>query len=107
MLLKRASEREWIPTGNPGVDRSLFRNNDKGGRSSVVRLKQGSRVPRHAHHGTEEVLVLEGIVTLDGLEMTPGDYLYTTSGEEHDVVAVTDAIIFVSSEKAVTVVEKP
>ena len=106
MLLKRASEREWIPTGNPGVDRSLFRNNDKGGRSSVVRLKQGSRVPRHAHHGTEEVLVLEGIVTLDGLEMSPGDYLYTTPGEEHDVVAVTDAIIFVSSEKPVTVVEK-
>ena len=105
MLLKRAVDREWISTGNPGVDRALFRNNDQGGRSSVVRLARGSRVPRHAHHGTEEVLVLEGTVTLDGVEMGPGDYLYTTPGEEHDVVAVTNAIIFVSSEKAVTVVE--
>ena len=105
MLLKKASEREWIPTDHAGVERSLFRYNDTGGRSSVVRLKKGSRVPRHAHHGTEEVVVLQGVVTLDGLEMREGDYLYTEPGEEHDVVAVTDAVIFVSSQKKTPLVE--
>lgn len=105
MLLKKATEREWIPTGHPGVERSLFRNNETGGRSSVVRLKQGSRVPRHAHHGTEEVVVLQGRVSLDGLEMGEGDYLFTGRGEEHDVVAITDAVIFVSSQKATPLVE--
>ena len=104
MLLNRAKEREWKPTDYPGIERSLFRNNDAGGRSSVVRLKKGSRFPQHAHHGTEEVVVLSGRVTLGTAELDEGDYLFTTPGEEHDVVAVTDAVIFVSSQKATPVV---
>jgi quercetin dioxygenase-like cupin family protein len=105
MLVKRSREREWAPTGYPGIERSLFRNNETGGRSSVVRLKQGSRFPQHSHHGTEEVVVLSGKVTLGGVALEEGDYLFTIPGEEHDVVAVTDAIIFVSSQKATPVVE--
>ena len=106
MLLKKTADREWIATDYPGIERSLFRNNESGGRSSVVRLERGSRFPRHAHHGTEEVLVLQGTVSLGGVEMSEGDYLFTAPGEEHDVVAVTDAVIFVSSQKATPVVEK-
>ena len=64
MLVKRSSEREWTPSGFPGIERSLFRNNDAGGRSSVVRLAAGSRFPRHSHQGTEEVLVLAGSVRI-------------------------------------------
>ena len=105
MLLKKAGDRDWKDTDHAGVQRSLFRNNDSGGRSSVVRLKQGSRVPRHAHLGSEEVVVLSGVVMIGGVEMMPGDYLFTESGEEHDVVAVSDAIIFVSSQKATPVIE--
>jgi quercetin dioxygenase-like cupin family protein len=105
MLLKKSAERQWAATDYPGIERSLFRNNEAGGRSSVVRLKQGSRFPRHAHEGTEEVLVLSGRVTLGGVGLEGGDYLFTAAGEEHDVVAVTDAVIFVSSQKATPVVE--
>jgi len=105
MLLKKAAEREWTPTDHAGIERSLFRNNAEGGRSSVVRLKQGSRFPKHAHHGTEEVLVLSGTVTLGGTRMDTGDYMFTTPGEEHDVVAIKDAVIFVSSQKATPLVE--
>lgn len=105
MLVKKSREREWAPTDYPGIERSLFRNNESGGRSSVVRLKQGSRFPQHAHHGTEEVVVLEGNVTLGGVALEQGDYLFTIPGEEHDVVAVTDAVIFVSSQKATPIVE--
>jgi quercetin dioxygenase-like cupin family protein len=104
MLLNKATEREWKPTDYPGIERSLFRNNDTGGRSSVVRLTAGSRFPQHAHHGTEEVVVLSGRVTIGAAQMGEGDYLFTTPGEEHDVVAVTDAVIFVSSQKATPVV---
>ena len=105
MLVNKSAGREWTPTDYAGIERSLFRNNETGGRSSVVRLAQGSRFPRHAHHGTEEVVVLAGIVVIGGVELHPGDYLFTMPGEEHDVVAVTDASIFVSSQKSTPIVE--
>lgn len=105
MLVNKSAQRVWNATDYPGIERSLFRNNDTGGRSSVVRLVAGSRFPRHAHHGTEEVVVLAGIVAIDGVELGSGDYLFTSLGEEHDVVAISDSVIFVSSQKSTPVVE--
>lgn len=105
MLLNKASERTWAATGYAGIERSLFRNNEGGGRSSVLRLAAGSRFPRHAHQGTEEVLVLAGRVSLGSVDLGVGDYLFTEPGEEHDVVAITDAVLFVSSQKATPLVE--
>jgi len=105
MLVNKVVSRQWKSTGTSGVERSLFRNNELGGRSSVVRLRKQARVPRHAHHGDEEVVVLSGTVLIGGVELSEGDYLFTQPGEEHDVVALTDAIIFVSSQRSVTVVE--
>lgn len=105
MLVNRAATREWKATDYPGIERSLFRHNDTGGRSSVVRLARGSRFPRHAHHGTEEVVVLAGRVRIGGAALDAGDYLFSEPGEEHDVVALTDATIFVSSQRATPVVE--
>lgn len=106
MLLKKAVDREWMPTDHAGIERSLFRSNEMGGRSSVVRLVAGARFPRHEHHGTEEVVVLSGEVTIGDARMEAGDYLFTAPGEEHDVVALTDAIVFVSSQKATPIVER-
>lgn len=105
MLVNKAASRQWKATHYPGIERSLFRNNDGGGRSSLVRLASGSRFPRHAHEGTEEVVVLAGTVHIGGVELSAGDYLFTSPGEEHDVVALTDASIFVSSQKSTPVVE--
>jgi quercetin dioxygenase-like cupin family protein len=45
------------------------------------------------------------VVQIGGVELAPGDYLFTEAGEEHDVVALTDAQIFVSSQKATPVLE--
>ncbi len=100
MLVNQAVDREWVTTPYSGIERSLFRVNDEGGRSSVVRLTSGARFPRHSHLGSEEVLVLSGKVLIGGVELSQGDYLFTQAGEEHDVVALSDAVIFVSSQKA-------
>ena len=70
MLVNKAAQREWVPTDYPGIERSLFRNNDSGGRSSVVRLARGARFPTHAHHGTEEVVVLSGRVSIGPAAIT-------------------------------------
>lgn len=105
MLVNRAADRTWKATDYPGIERCLFRNNETGGRSSVVRLLAGVRFPRHRHEGSEEVVVLSGTVRIGGVELGAGDYLFTGPGEEHDVVAVSDASIFVSSQKATPLVE--
>jgi quercetin dioxygenase-like cupin family protein len=105
MLVNKASGRAWNATDHPGIERCLFRNNDGGGRSSVVHLAAGSRFPRHAHHGTEVVVVLSGTVVNGGVELSQGDYLFTSAGEEHDVLAIADAQVFVSSQKATPLVE--
>lgn len=105
MLVNKAANRKWKATDYAGIERSLFRNNEGGGRSSVVQLLQGARFPRHAHHGSEEVVVLAGIVLIGGVELSQGDYLFTEPGEEHDVQALTDAVIFVSSQRSTPVVE--
>jgi quercetin dioxygenase-like cupin family protein len=107
MLVRKASERDWVATDYDGIERSLFRHNDTGGRSSVVRLAAGRRFPRHAHHGTEEVVVLAGQVRIGGVALDTGDYLFTEAGEEHDVEALTDAVIFVSSQKATPIIAAP
>lgn len=105
MLVNKAANREWRATDYPGIERSLFRSNEAGGRSSLVRLSKGSRFPRHAHEGAEEVVVLAGRVRIGGVELDAGDYLFTSAGEEHDVVAVSDASIFVSSQNGTPIVE--
>ncbi|MBP6096164.1 MAG: cupin domain-containing protein [Methyloversatilis sp.] len=90
--------------GHAGIERSLFRSNDAGGRTSLVRLNADARFPRHAHEGGEDVLVLAGRGRVGGVELGEGDYLFTESGEEHDVVALSDALIFVSSQRAIPLV---
>jgi quercetin dioxygenase-like cupin family protein len=48
---------------------------------------------------------MAGSVRIGGAELHAGDYLFTEAGEEHDVVALTDAVIFVSSRRSTPVVE--
>jgi len=100
MLVRRVSERSWQPADQPGIERSVFRTNESGGRTLLVRLKAGARVLRHTHGGTEEIVVLAGKVSIGGVEIDEGDYMFVTAGEEHDVVGITEATIFVSSQKA-------
>jgi len=104
MVLNRNAGREWKQTDYAGIERALFRNNETGGRSSFIRLKEGCRFPRHAHQGTEEVVVIAGRASLGGTVMEAGDYLFTEPGEEHDVVALTDCVLFVSSQRATPIV---
>jgi hypothetical protein len=49
--------------------------------------------------------VLAGRIEIGGAAIEAGDDLFTEPGEEHDVLAVSDAIIFVSSQKATPIVE--
>lgn len=88
-----------------GIERSLFRTNETGGRSSVVRLAQGS--PFRAMLTTEQKRSWSRPEACVSEESTlkQGDYLFTEPGKEHDVVAISDAAIFVSSQKKTPIIE--
>ncbi|MCB1894979.1 MAG: cupin domain-containing protein [Zoogloeaceae bacterium] len=101
----RAADRQWTATPFEAIERNLFRNHANGGRSSLVRLAAGARFPRHRHRGSEEVLVLSGEVLIGEARMQTGDYLFTEAGEEHGVEALSDAVIFVSSQGPTPLVE--
>lgn len=97
MLVNNASDEGG---SRQGTGAAFFETTTRAGAPSAVRLAEGSRFPRHAHHGAEEVVVLSGTVSIGGVLMNEGDYMFTSPGEEHDVLAITDAVIFVSSQKA-------
>jgi quercetin dioxygenase-like cupin family protein len=105
MLVKAPAGRAWAAKPYPGIERALFRK--KRVRQLLVAGAAGGgcALSAHSHHGTEEVVVMAGQVRIGGIELAAGDYLFTEPGEEHDVVAVTAAVIFVSSQRSTPVVE--
>lgn len=103
MMVKRASEQQWTSAGYEGAQRAVLRVTKASGRTSVVQLKAGARGPKHRHRAGEDVLVLSGRVRIGGETLGPGDYLYTEAGEEHDLEALEDSVIFASTDKPVDV----
>ncbi len=106
MYSKLSRQQTYAPTDYPGIERNLLKQNDGGGRTSLVKLAKGSRFPTHEHHGTEEVLVIKGCVIISGVTLRENDFLFTEPGETHDVAALEDSIIYVSSQKPTPIIEK-
>jgi quercetin dioxygenase-like cupin family protein len=101
MFAKRATERDWKAAGYDGAERAILRLSKSDGRTSIVRLKAGAKGPRHRHEAGEDVLVLSGKIEIGGFVLGAGDYLFTDAGEEHDLVAIEDSVIYVASERPV------
>ncbi|MBD3633832.1 MAG: cupin domain-containing protein [Methylophaga sp.] len=104
MLVNRATERDWQTSDQQGIERSVFRVNEKGGRTAIIRMKKGAHFPHHIHEGNAEIMMLNGQILIGGVELHKGDYLYAKSGEEHDIVALTECEIFMSTEQAMTLI---
>jgi|GEM_PF-566655 len=106
MYMKSAAERDWQSAGYAGGQRALLRTSPNGGRTSIVAIEKGTRVKRHRHQAGEDVLVLSGRIFSGGFTLSTGDYFFTDVGEEHDLIALEDSVLYVSSDKPVTILEK-
>jgi len=106
MFVKAASNLEWVSAGYEGAERAVLRLSPAKGRTAVVRIKAGSHGPSHRHEAGEDVLVISGKIQIGGSTLSPGDYIYTEAGEVHDLHALEDSVIYVSSEKPVTILDK-
>jgi quercetin dioxygenase-like cupin family protein len=74
----------WTESGMPGITiKPLYSNSVLGTQTALVRLAPGTHYPKHRHVGTEECLVMEGVLRMDDITLTAGDFVVNKDGEIH------------------------
>lgn len=93
----RPSEYQWIASPQAGVERVMLdRVGDEEARAtSVVRYAAGSIFPRHQHPLGEEIFVLSGTFSEQGMDYPAGSYLRNPPGSSHCPSSREGAVIFV------------
>ena len=97
VLLDRidAIDTAWLPLGLPGSEGISYLTPPKGPRLgqalvTMLRLSPGARYPEHAHHGPEQVLLLQGgfFDETAGKEFGAGALCTMAAGSSHSFRAV-------------------
>jgi len=91
----------WEGTAITGIEtKVLFRDARSGIVTQLVRMAPGSSIPHHRHAEFEDCYVLEGDLTLSGIEMKAGDYCRAEPGSIHTDITTRDGnvIILIASE---------
>lgn len=79
-----ASNRDWQPSGLPGIHVKWLTDGAAHERRAVlVRFDPGAAFPPHRHSMREECIVLEGHLTFGDETMKPGDYQVAEAGTIH------------------------
>ena len=96
----RQSDRIWRAGQAPGVQFALLKLHEtSGGASVLTRFAAGAHGGRHMHPEGEELFVIEGRCTIDGMALSAGDYLFTPPGASQELIAETDTLVFVMLPK--------
>ena len=94
VIVRRASEGRWWPTGLPGVwGKPLYKSRHADRETLLVKCDPGALIPRHAHEGIEELIVLEGTLRVGDALLGPGDYIRSTPGADHGDAVSPDGCI--------------
>lgn len=81
---------KWFDNPDGAGTFRILRMHDDGGATVEVRMQAGTRGKAHLHPKGEELFMLEGEVSIGGVELAPGDYIYTPPGAWHFAAARTD-----------------
>jgi len=103
----RSNQKEWQPLIEKGIHYHgisvvSLRYDEAAQRSKTILLKfeAGATYPYHNHPAGEEIYVLSGEVTLEGVTLSAGDYLYTPPNFKHSVTSKTGCtLLFVIPEE--------
>lgn len=94
VIVRRAAEGRWWPTGLPGVwGKPLYKSRRADRETLLVKCDPGALIPRHAHEGIEELIVLEGTLRVGDVLLGPGDYIRSTPGADHGDAISPDGCI--------------
>ncbi|MEG4118907.1 cupin domain-containing protein [Microcoleus sp. N9_B4] len=83
-LIVRSNDVKWKYYGVPGVSfGKLYIDKQKREITCLMRLEPGVTFPMHRHAASEEVLVLEGDLIVEGEICHQGDYIRSVPGSTH------------------------
>jgi mannose-6-phosphate isomerase-like protein (cupin superfamily) len=93
-LTVRATDGAWEPLA-PSVAVKVLED-DGTMQTFLLRLDPGARLPAHDHPRSDELcVVMEGTVSLGGIEVSAGDYHVAFAGSTHgEIVSTTGAVLF-------------
>jgi quercetin dioxygenase-like cupin family protein len=94
-LTVRTTDGTWEPLA-PSVAVKILED-DGAMQTFLLRLDPGARLPAHDHpRGDELCVVMEGTVSLGGIEVSAGDYHVAFAGSTHgEIVSATGAVLFI------------
>ena len=79
----RTNDASWMDAPVPGASYKLIaRDPERHYTTRLVRFAPGTSYPTHRHGGTEEIFVLEGSVSVNGVTLKAGDYCRSEAGTE-------------------------
>jgi anti-sigma factor ChrR (cupin superfamily) len=80
----RHNEPVWMPYGGPGVDiKPLFRDEETGRTTVLLRMAPGAHFPAHHHHDVEQCLVVKGDIRFGDLVYEEGDFVVMGKHTDH------------------------
>jgi quercetin dioxygenase-like cupin family protein len=89
LTIEHRWDREWKDEGTlfnlpPGVQVKIYREDAEAGEvDMLIKLPPGYVEPRHTHDSVHSVVVLEGVLIVDGVEQRPGDYNFGPRNKPH------------------------
>jgi anti-sigma factor ChrR (cupin superfamily) len=98
----RSSRLDWTATPIPGIEEKVIaRDAQRAVTTRLIRFAAGTRYPNHRHGATEEIFVLEGSISVNGVLLSSGDYCRSEAGtEELGTVSETGGLaIVISSDR--------
>ncbi|MCR9143653.1 MAG: cupin domain-containing protein [bacterium] len=96
--IQTRAEGDWYSPA-PGVQcKRLFTNDERGYRSTLMRMDPGSSFPAHVHRGVEEACVLEGRCEFDGAALAVGDYFRAQAGSRHGTLTSPEGCLMIILE---------
>ncbi|NJK75079.1 MAG: cupin-like domain-containing protein [Richelia sp. CSU_2_1] len=97
-FIVRSRDVKWKPFRVPGISiGNLYIDKQKREITCLMRLEAGVIFPPHRHAGPEEIVVLEGDLTVEGERCDRGDYVRSVPGSAHSPFTERGCLLLIKS----------
>ena len=97
----RGQQLEWQAGPIAGFETRALRVDEASGRITLLaRLAPGAVYPAHRHRGVEEIYLVEGELTINGVVMRAGDYCSAEADSLHDGIRTAGGCVFIVTASA-------